>query len=132
MWIAYGEDVAGDVQHFSRECMVSGGRRHRLPWRLWCDAFKEGRDRHAESEGEPIKTARGDPVGAALVFLELLVSHPNEGGQLLLGHMSSQALLSNARANVYVDRVRLGVALRSTIAGPHGELLAERVPSCQT
>ena len=68
-------------------------------------AFKEVIHRHVQRDGEFVKTARRDAIGAAFVFLDLLKADADGLSQLLLGEAQKPATATKPLADMEVNGV---------------------------
>ena len=69
-------------------------------------AFVEVRDLDIEDAAEFVETACGNPVGATLIFLNLLEGKVQLVAQRFLGHAEQGAAQAQALAHVSIDGVR--------------------------
>jgi hypothetical protein len=68
--------------------------------------FEEETGRHAKSVGDLMQAASADPVGALLVFLDLLERDAERRGELLLAHANQESPHADAAADLPVHRMR--------------------------
>ena len=76
------------------------------PDHIFGHAFVEVGDLNVEDAAEFVETAGGDPVGAALVFLNLLEGKVQLVAQCFLGHAEQGTAQAQALAHVGIDSVR--------------------------
>lgn len=71
-----------------------------------CGGFEKVADLDAKALGNLKQAARAHPVGASLIFLDLLIGNLEGSGELLLSHPKKISPLSNLLADVIVDSFR--------------------------
>ena len=68
--------------------------------------FEKVADLDAKSLRDLKKAARAHPIGAGLIFLDLLIGNLEGSGELLLSHSEKISPLANLLADVIVDPFR--------------------------
>src|SRR5947209_3044838 len=89
-------EIAGE---FQAHALARADRAGALP----LQAFKEITDRHAQNLRDLIEPASRDAVDAALVFVRLLIGHPDQVSELLLGQAQHDAALAYPCSDMAVD-----------------------------
>src|SRR6266852_1663545 len=79
---------------------------YRAPRRRIC-VGEENRNRDFQDRGDPLQPPRADPVGALLVFLNLLEGESKRITELLLRHLPLEPERANLAADLDVQGVRL-------------------------
>src|SRR5271169_2563571 len=69
-------------------------------------ALEEERDRHLKDVGNVLQPAGADPIGAFLVFLDLLKRQAESVAEFFLAHRQHHPAHANAASDMFVDRVR--------------------------
>src|SRR5947208_15608191 len=89
-------EIAGE---FEAHALARADRAGALP----LQAFEEITDRHTQNQCDLIEPAGGNAVDAAFVFMGLLIRHPDQISQLLLGQAQHDAALAYPGSYMAVD-----------------------------
>jgi hypothetical protein len=103
-----GDRVIGTDQFDRFRALQPLARLHFARARLGAAGFEiaeEMRNRHVQDIGDLRQPRCTDPIGAALVFLDLLEGEPERSGERLLVHPDQQPSRADAGADMNIDRV---------------------------
>ena len=83
-----------------RLCAIAA---HLVRWLI----LEEIPNRHRQGSGDLLKSAGSDPIGALLVFLDLLQCHAKAVTELLLTEAEDQSAQSHSLADLKINQIEL-------------------------